>query len=399
VLTPGLVNAHTHLDLTALRGVIDAPGFFDWIRALTQARGELSADESEDAARHGIAEGLIAGITTYADTAPSDAAFRAMLAMRVRGIAYHEVFGPDPEAAQGALAALEGQVAAMRQRATALVRVGVSPHAPFSVSDALFRAVAAYAVRESLSVAVHIAESSAESAYVATGAGPFAEHLRGRGIAVAPRAVDPISLLDAVGLLRAGTLCIHAVQVDATAVQQIARSRSGVAHCPASNAWLQHGTAPLLEFLEARVRVGLGSDSMASNDQMDILHEAVLAADAQRSRSDQRAPSVASAPIAAEALLRLATLGGAEALGLEGEIGSLEAGKEADLVAFAMPSGAVTSPAAALLAGPRTVRHVVVGGEERVRDGRVLGLDPALADRVARVTARLMKWRAAHPRG
>ncbi len=399
VLTPGLVNAHTHLDLTAFRGVLDEPDFFGWIRALTGARAQLSAAEFEDAAMQGIAEGLQAGITTYADTAPSDASFRAMLAMRVRGIAYHEVFGPDPDVAHDALNGLDAQITAMRPHATALVQVGVSPHAPFSVSDALFRSVAEYASRESLPVAVHIAESAAESEYVARGAGPFAEYLRRRGITVAPRAADPVALLAVLGLLRTGTLCIHVVQADRAAVQRLATSGCGVAHCPASNAWLHHGVAPLRELLEARARVGLGSDSMASNDRIDVLHEATLAARAQVIGGD---PSREHGPLdslSPAAQLRLATLGGAEALRLEHEIGSIEAGKAADLTAFSLGDAAQGDPVGALVSGDRRVDRVVVAGTERVRDGRVVDLDPALAPRVARVTARLMKWRAAHPHG
>ena len=399
-LTPGLVNAHTHLDLTAFRGVIDEPSFFGWIRALTRARGELTPAEFEDAAQQGIAEGLAAGITTYADTAPSDASFRAMLTMRVRGIAYHEVFGPDPDGAFDALEALHERVVRTLPLATALVRVGVSPHAPFSVSDALFRAVAEYALRESLPVAVHIAESGAESEYVARGTGQFADHLRGRGIAVAPRASDPVALLAQNGLLRAGTLLIHLVHADAAAVHRVAEGGCGVAHCPASNAWLHHGVAPLSEFLDARARVGLGSDSMASNDRMDILHEAALAARAQAGRSDLAGRLIPPEPISRAAQLRLATLGGAEALGLDQEIGSLEEGKQADLAAFALDDGDLDRPMEALLGrGSRSVRRLIIAGEERVRDAVVLGLDPRLSARVERVRERLIKWRSSRPPG
>jgi 5-methylthioadenosine/S-adenosylhomocysteine deaminase len=323
-----------------------------------------------------------------------------MLAMRVRGIAYHEVFGPDPAGAMDALEALHEQIARMRPLANALVHVGVSPHAPFTVSDALFRAVAAYAARESLPVAVHIAESRAESEYVARGTGQFADHLRGRGIAVVPRAADPIALLAQNGLLRAGTLLIHVVQADATAVRRITEGGCGVAHCPASNARLHHGVAPLLELLEARARVGLGSDSMASNDQMDILLESALAVRAQASRSDLAERLRPPERISPAAQLRLATLGGAEALGLDREIGSLEPGKQADLAAFALGDDDLRRPTEALLnSTSRFTRRVIVAGKERVRDGLVVGLDPMLSTRVESVRERLIKWRSARPPG
>lgn len=394
ILTPGLVNAHTHLDLTVMRGALEELPFFDWVRTLTLAKREaLTAEDLRDAALLGVAEGLAAGITTFGDTADNDAGFGALCALGARGIAYREVFGPDPAARADAMRGLADAVAAMRARATPLVRVGVSPHAPYSVSDALFAAVAEYAQREALPVAVHIAEGEDESALVTRGEGPFAEFLRGRGIAVARRAPGPVALLRAAGLVRAGTLLIHCVRADHEDVRSVAHAGCGVAHCPASNAKLGHGIAPLAEFLAAGARVGLGSDSMASNDQMDLLGEARLAVLQQRARSGR--PDL----LGARAAFRLATLGGAEALRLDGEVGSLEAGKQADLVAFGLDplAGPAPDPLAALVFAPRAarVRRVWVAGVERVRDGIVTGLDPALPARVAGAAARLAQWRRA----
>lgn len=368
ILAPGIVNAHTHLDLTSLRGTLDGLSFFDWVRALTRARAALGDATLLAAARDGITEGLLAGVTTFGDTAPSTASFDAMLELGVRGIAYREVFGPDPAQAQESLRALRDHVRAMQRRETALVRVGVSPHAPYSVSDELFRAVAAYAAAERLPVAVHIAESDAESQLIEHGAGPFAEFLRGRGIGVQPRGRSPIDALHQSGLIRARTLLIHAIRVRDAEIPFLASSGCGIAHCPASNAKLAHGTAPLAEFVAAGARVGLGSDSMASNDRMDILEEARLAVLAQRARGN------AHDTLSARAALRLATLGGAEALRLDAEIGSLEVGKQADLAAFASPAHTgIDDPVHALVFGarPLVARRVVVAGVVRVLDGAV----------------------------
>ncbi|MFN0098341.1 MAG: amidohydrolase family protein [Gemmatimonadaceae bacterium] len=398
ILAPGLVNAHTHLDLTMLRGALEDLAFADWVGTLVRIKREmLSAPDLTDAALLGVAEGLSAGITTFADTADNDAPFRAMRALGVRGIAYREVFGPDPAQRDASLAALDVAVRAMRAHATPLVRVGVSPHAPYSVSDPLFAAVAAYASEHDLPVAVHIAESDAEDQLVKNGSGPFAERLRARGIAVGARGATALTLLDRAGLLRAGTLLIHCVRVSTAQTVQIAQAGCGVAHCPVSNAKLGHGVAPLLDLFAAHVRVGLGSDSMASNNTMDLLAEARLASLQQRARS-QRADVLPAA-----AALRLATLGSAEALRLEHVIGSLEVGKQADLAAFEVPAVGqpVVDPEAALVFAHTALRarRVVVAGSLRVRDGVVLGLDPTTAGRVADTARRVSEWRRAHHAG
>jgi 5-methylthioadenosine/S-adenosylhomocysteine deaminase len=399
IVTPGLVNAHTHLDLTMMRGALEDLGFYDWVRTLTAAKRELlRPDDFRDAALLGVAEGLSRGITTFGDTADNTAPFDAMRALGARGIAFREVFGPDPLQCDASLRDLAAAVDAMRAQATALVVVGVSPHAPYSVSDALFRAVAAYAMREGLPVAVHAAESADEEDLVRRGEGRFASFLRGRGIAVAPRAEGTIALLDAAGLLRERTLLIHCVNVSpATDVARLAATRCGVAHCPASNAKLGHGIAPLAAMLAQGVRVGLGSDSMASNDAMDLLGEVRLAA------LLQRAHQASPAHLPAGAALRLATLGGAEALGLDAAIGSLEPGKQADLVAFRVDgmSHPVEDPAAALIFAGAGVRahRVLVAGVERVRDGAVLGFDRAVIGRVDAAAARMAQWRSARTVG
>lgn len=394
-LTPGLVNAHTHLELTMMRGLLEDLPFFDWVRTLTMgAREALEGTDCLDAAMLGVAEGLASGVTTYGDTAPSDAPFEAMLRLGVRGIAYREVFGPDPRQCEAALATLRDQIAAMRPRATPLVRIGISPHAPYSVSDALFAAVARLALEEMLPVAVHIAESADEQALVTQGTGRYADFLRSRDIPVVPRADHPMQLLERAGLVRADTLLIHCVRVEAPTVREIAAAGCGVAHCPASNARFGHGIAPLFEMLRAGVRVGLGSDSMASNNRMDLLEEARLASHAQRMLH-----SSADA-VSAKAAFRLATLGGAEALRCDDAIGSLEVGKQADLAVFAIPpyAGPVSDPYVALVFGPRpATRRVVVAGLERVRDGAVLDFDASIAGRVQDAAERFAKWRAARP--
>lgn len=391
ILVPGLVNTHCHLELTAMRGFLDGLEFREWILRLTAARrAVLTPAMLIDAARFGVDEGLQHGITTFGDTGDTGAGFDAMLERGVRGIAYREVFGPDPRQCADAIAALRGKVRLMRDRETPLVRVGISPHAPYTVSDALFVATTALARECALPLAVHIAESQLETDLVEAGSGAFATGLRSRGIAVAPRAASPIALLAELGVLNVRPLLIHCVRVNDADVHTIAIHDCGVAHCPASNAKLGHGIAPLAQLLAAQVRVGLGTDSVASNDRMDLLDEARLASLFAMAR-EQRHDAVP-----AHRALELATIGGARALGLAADVGTLEAGKAADFAAFSAPDvrAPMHDPVAALvysMAGARA-HFVAVAGRVQVRDGRVLGGDARLAARVQATADRLQGW-------
>jgi 5-methylthioadenosine/S-adenosylhomocysteine deaminase len=395
LLLPGLVNAHCHLELTGMRGFLEGVDFGDWILRLATAKRAVltSLDMLVDAARLGISEGVRAGITTYGDTCHSGAVLSALRDCGVRGIMYQEVFGPDAAQCEASMAELREQIAAARTLETSLVRVGVSPHAPYTVSDDLYQATTRFALDERLPMALHIAEAELESQLVEQGQGRFADGLRARGITVRPRAQSSVALLEHLGVLEASPLLIHCVRVAADDVERIARSNSAVAHCPAANAKLGHGIAPVRELLDAGVRVGLGSDSVASNNRMDLLEEARLAALFQRARLGRH-----DAVTTGEAL-RLATLGGAEALGLGDRIGSLEPGKDADLAALSLATARaapVHDPEAAALYALRgdDASFVAVAGRVLVRDGTLVGpaADPDLPARVQAQADALQEW-------
>jgi len=392
ILLPGLVNTHTHLELTAMRGFLEDGRFTEWIDKLRQSRNEVLNEEMLlDSARFGIVEGLEAGITTYADTCSSGVVMRALREQGVRGIMYQETFGPDPSHAAAAMRELQARVDKLQPEQTDLVALGVSPHAPYTVSDRLYEATARFADSRRLPMAMHIAESAAEYEIVASGSGDFAERWRRRGIAVSKRARSPIELLDRLGALERGPLLIHCVRVDAADIQIMARHRCCVAHCPASNAKFGHGIAPLLPIVEAGLRVGIGSDSVASNNRMDILDEARLAV------LIHRAATARHDAFGAHQALELATIGGARALNLDSRIGSLEVGKDADLAAFTTdiprttPLGDPYSATIFALPG-RSATLVTVRGKVLVERGRAILHDTTLAQRVRKAGAALASW-------
>ena len=393
-LMPGLVNVHTHLELTPLRHLLEGLDFAQWIRTLTHLRRTELADphDVEVGARIGIAEGLLRGITTYADTSDTGApVMRAMTSMGVRGVVYKEVFGPDPAQCDASLHALRDAVGELRALASDTVRVGVSPHAPYSVSKRLFGAVAEYSIAEQLPIAVHVAESAFEDALVTRGEGPYADNWRSRGIDPAgARARSSVALLHDAGVLRARPLIIHAVRVDAADIALLAEHDCAVAHCPVSNARFGHGIAPLRAMLDAGIRVGIGTDSVASNNRMDVLDESRVA----HLMACARELSWCALP-AAQALWH-ATVGGASALGLWPGLGTLAVGTAADLCAFPL-DGLAARPLVDVMdalvhgvaGGP--IRMTVASGVVRVRDGVITDQAQREADRMrfTRLTSRL----------
>jgi cytosine/adenosine deaminase-related metal-dependent hydrolase len=333
VLMPGLVNVHTHLDYTVMRGLLEDIAFFPWIRELTARKAALDEQDWIASATLGAAEAVAGGVTTLGDCTDSGAALLGAKALGLRGIVYQEVFGIDEsQSVPEIMAELRLKVRALRRQAAGTrLRIGVSPHAPYTVRPALFRALNVYAEEENLPVCIHAAESEAESAWIREGTGPIGEMCAQRGIPWDPPGVSPVSYLHALGALTPRTLLVHGVQLAEDDPPLVRAAGAAWAHCPKSNAKLGNGIADMT-LLRAcgppdAPRIGLGSDSVASNNTMDLFEEMRFAALAQRAlRRDWRAMTAREA-------VEMATVGGARALGLEGEIGSLEPGRQADLIA------------------------------------------------------------------
>jgi 5-methylthioadenosine/S-adenosylhomocysteine deaminase len=326
-LMPGLVNCHTHLELTHVGGGTrhDEPEFVKWIRRIRELKEATSAEAFYEAAIAGVRDCWARGVTCIAETGSTGAVMRALHDLGGRGIVYQEVFGPDPAQCDASMAELQSAVDQLRRLATSQLRPGVSPHAPYTVSAPLYEAVAAFARLETLPIAVHVAESREETAFVRDGDGPFAAALRERGIPVEARRCSPVAYLLQRGVVRRGTLCIHCVQVDGADVESLRVTHATVAHCPRSNAAHRHGRLPLGLFRNASVPVGLGTDSVVSVGELDPWAEAEAAG------------------LTGDNAVRMLTMEGALALGWEAEIGSLEVGKAGDLVAQTVrPSGRPT---------------------------------------------------------
>lgn len=380
-ILPGLVNAHSHLELTALRNYLEPEegNFFAWLRKLTVARLErMTEDDLYVSAAWGAVEAARAGVTSLGDASDSArTSFAALSDVGLRGTIYQEVFGPDARLAGEQIEKLRDKVIELRARENGRVRVGVSPHAPYTVSAALLERVTEYALAEELPMMMHAAESTAETEFMRDGRGVFAEGLKRRGIEWRAPGISTIQYLAALGVLDARPLLAHCVAVDEADIATLKEKGARVAHCPKSNAKFGHGRAPFESFLRHELAIGFGSDSVASNNTCDILEEARFAT--LLSRVSTAAASGGHSVAAADAL-RTATLGGARALDLENQTGALAEGMHADLTIVALDGAhqlPVYDPTAALVfaSSGRDVVLTMVAGREVFRNGRVTTID------------------------
>ncbi len=392
-ILPGFVNAHSHLELTAMRGFLDneETDFGAWLKKLTIARQtRMTTDDLYVSAAWGACEAIRAGVTCVGDAAT--AGFESMNAVRdvgLRGTVFQESFGPDARLAHDNLATLTQQVLRLRKLENSRMRAGVSPHAPYTVSAPQLELIADFAKREQLPVMMHAAESHAEDLLLREGRGPFAEGLAARGISWTAKSVSTIRYLEQVHILETKPLLAHCINVDTQDIQSIAASGACVAHCPKSNARLGHGRAPLLELLRHKVVVGLGSDSVASNNTCDLLEEARFAMLIARIGAGDKTLTTSEA-------IRLATVGGARALAPCGPVGELSPGSPADFAVVSLASThqrPMYDPAATILnsSSGRDVLMTVVAGREVFREGRVTTADEVdLGERVKQVALKLI---------
>jgi len=338
VLLPGLVNSHTHLELTGFAGMVHEPSFDQWIASIIRVKAARSEDAFFEAACRGIEAMWSAGVTTVCDTGSTGAVIAALDHLQASGTAHHEVFGAHPEQLERAMSQFERDLDRLAPHATGRVGLGVSPHAPYTVSGALYRASCELARAHGVPIAVHTAEPADESALLRDFTGVFADWFRAQGVErPTSSATSPVAFMDAHGVLGPRTLCIHAIHVDEADTRLMSQRGVAIAHCPRSNQFHHQADAPISRYLEAGLRVGIGTDSEVSVDPPDLLREAAAA---------RRLTGWTAAQA-----LRALTLGGAEAIERADRIGSLEAGKWGDLVAITV--GDTTEPEAAILTATR----------------------------------------------
>lgn len=372
-LIPGLVNLHTHAAMALMRGMADDLALMDWLQNhIWPAESRMVSDEFvHDGTLLACAEMLRGGITCFNDMyffpeAAARAALRAGMraALGIIAVEFRSAYASD---AQDYLA--KGIALRDTLRDEPLLSFCLAPHAPFTVSDATFAQIAIYAGELDLPVHIHLHETAHE----------VDESLAAHGI-------RPVARLERLGLLGPGLIAVHGVHLDAAEIGLLARHGCSVAHCPSSNLKLGSGIAPVAGLLQAGVNIGFGTDGAASNNRLDLFSEMRLAALLAKGASGN--PQTMPAHRALEA----ATLGGARALGLQDRIGSIVPGKLADLTAVDLSVTELQpcyDPVSHLVyaAGREHVSDVWVGGERRLANGILTGLDENL------LAARAQHWK------
>jgi cytosine/adenosine deaminase-related metal-dependent hydrolase len=359
-IVPGLVNAHTHLEYAVYAGFGDGLPFDRWLATHIQRKQELTADDPLAIARFGALECLASGTTTIGDASYTGAAAAAAAELGLRATVYLEVFRSDPEHALARFAELRETV---EPHLDDRVHLGISPHAPYTTAPEVYAACGELG----LPVMTHLAETLDERRWLELGGGPwraFGDRL------LPPTGSTGIRMLAERGLLGPRLAAVHCVDLEADELELLASSGTGVIHCPRSNGYLGCGIAPLRALLDAGAHVGLGTDSPNSAVDFDLFAE--LRAAVLHARARERDAAALSATDA----LELATLGGARALGLEHEVGSLVPGKRADLAIVALADSGLhpweDSASAVVLGGsPERVRATLVGGDVRYEKGKV----------------------------
>ncbi len=342
ILMPGLVNAHVHLELSKLRGETrSGGGFGPWLASMMARREVLQPELDEEAIDAGISELLRAGTAAIGEVSNSLASVPLLGSAPLIGRVYHEVFGMGREAADRMLGLAKQKRASLREWPRNLSYT-LAPHTVYSLhADVL----------KELSVgrtSVHLSEHAAERTFLRDGSGPFADYLAGRGVpnSFVPPGVSPIDYAIELGVLQRELVAVHLCATTRDELQRFAATGAQAVLCPRSNLFIELKLPPLFDILEAGLKPGLGTDSLASNTTLDVLAEAAALSDR-------------FAQVDKGLLVSMATWYGAEALGLSHLVGALKTGLKPGLLAFDL-AHPVDDPLRYVLRAPPPARRVLV---------------------------------------
>ena len=360
-IMPGLVNCHTHSAMTGLRGVRDDSNLHEWLEDyIWPAEAEFTPEMTTKAVKEALTEMLQSGTTTFNDMynpngVDIEKIYEAVKASKMRCYFSPTLFSSDVETTAETIARTRAIIEIIKDYQDPNFKVMVAPHSPYSCSLDLLEASLELAKEENIPLHIHVAETQEES-----------------GIILKRYGKRPLAFLAELGYLDHKAVFAHGVELNEGEIERLADSQVAIAHNPISNLKLASGIAPVVQLQKAGVAVGIATDSVASNNNLDMFEEGRTAALLQKMKNGD----ASQFPI--ETALKALTIEGAKVLGMEDEIGSLEVGKQADFLVI-QPQGKIhLQPQENMLSHlvyavkSSDVNDVYIGGEQFVKDGQVL---------------------------
>ena len=360
-IMPGLVNCHTHSAMTGLRGIRDDSNLHEWLEDyIWPAEAEFTPEMTTKAVKEALTEMLQSGTTTFNDMynpngVEIEKIYEAVKASKMRCYFSPTLFSSDVETTAETIARTRAIIEIIKDYQDPNFKIMVAPHSPYSCSRDLLEASLELAKEENIPLHIHVAETQEES-----------------GIILKRYGKRPLAFLDELGYLDHKAVFAHGVELNEAEIARLADSQVAIAHNPISNLKLASGIVPVIQLQKAGVPVGIATDSVASNNNLDMFEEGRTAALLQKMKSGD----ASQFPI--ETALKALTIEGAKVLGMEDEIGSLEVGKQADFLVI-QPQGKIhLQPQENMLSHlvyavkSSDVDDVYIAGEQVVKDGQVL---------------------------
>ena len=360
-IMPGLVNCHTHSAMTGLRGIRDDSNLHEWLEDyIWPAEAEFTPEMTTKAVKEALTEMLQSGTTTFNDMYNPNGVdiaeiYEAVKASKMRCYFSPTLFSSETETTDETIARTRAVIKTIKGYQDPNFKVMVAPHSPYSCSRDLLEASLKLAKEENIPLHIHVAETQEES-----------------GIILKSYGKRPVAFLDELGYLDHKAVFAHGVELNEAEITRLADSQVAIAHNPISNLKLASGIAPIVQLKKAGVPVGIATDSVASNNNLDMFEEGRTAALLQKMKNGD----ASQFPI--ETALKALTIEGAKVLGIEDEIGSLEVGKQADFLVI-QPRGKIhLQPQENMLSHlvyavkSSDVSDVYIGGEQVVKDRHVL---------------------------
>ena len=360
-IMPGLVNCHTHSAMTGLRGIRDDSNLHEWLENyIWPAEAQFTPEMTTKAVKEALTEMLQSGTTTFNDMynpngVEIEKIYEAVKVSKMRCYFSPTLFSSENETTDETIARTRAVIEKIKGYQDPKFKVMVAPHSPYSCSRDLLESSLELAKEENIPLHIHVAETQEES-----------------GIILKRYGKRPLAFLDDLGYLDHKAVFAHGVELNEAEIARLADSQVAIAHNPISNLKLASGIAPVVQLQKAGVAVGIATDSVASNNNLDMFEEGRTAALLQKMKSGD----ASQFPI--ETALKALTIEGAKVLGMEDEIGSLEVGKQADFLVI-QPQGKIhLQPQENMLSHlvyavkSSDVDHAYIAGEQVVKDGQVL---------------------------